>query len=167
MAATTMTTVGYMEIHPLSPAGRIFNLGYVLASVSLLLITIGVMTQIAIESQFENVIGQRRARKMIEKVANHYIVCGFGRVGRGAAKELKNNGLDVVVIDRQEDRVEWAIKSGYLALAGDSTRDETLREAGVERAKGMVVACLPMPTTICLDLREGDQPTVASRCAGG
>ena len=140
MAATTMTTVGYMEIHPLSPAGRAFNLGYVLASVSLLLTSIGVMTQIAVESQFGNVIGRRRARKMIDKAANHYIVCGFGRVGRGAAKELKSSGLEVVVIDRRDDRVEWAIKSGFLALAGDSTRDETLREAGVERAKGMVVA---------------------------
>lgn len=140
MAVMTMTTVGYMELHPLSPAGRAFNIFYILASVSLLLISVGVMTQAAIESQFGNLIGRRRAKKMIEKAANHYIVCGFGRVGRGAAAELKSGGNEIVVIDRREDRVEWALKSGHLALLGDSTRDETLREAGVERAKGMVTA---------------------------
>lgn len=140
MAATTMTTVGYMEIHPLSPAGRVFNLCYLLASVSLLLVTIGVMTQAAVENQFGNVIGRRRAKKMIEKVSDHYIVCGFGRVGRGAAAELKNGGSRVVVVDRREDRVEWALKLGYLAMAGDSTHDDTLREAGVARASGMVAA---------------------------
>lgn len=140
MAATTMTTVGYMEVHPLSPAGRIFNLFYLLASVSLLLVTIGMMTQAAIESQLGNVIGRRRAKRMIEKASNHYIVCGFGRVGRGAAAELKNGGSCVVVIDRRDDRVELALKLGFLAMAGDSTHDDTLREAGVERAAGMVAA---------------------------
>jgi voltage-gated potassium channel len=140
MAATTMTTVGYMEIHPLSPAGRVFNLCYLLASVSLLLVTIGMMTQAAVENQLGSMIGRRRAKKMIEKTSNHYIVCGFGRVGRGAAAELKSGGARVVVIDRREDRVEWALKLGYLAMTGDSTHDDTLREAGVERAKGMVTA---------------------------
>lgn len=140
MAATTMTTVGYMEIHPLSPAGRVFNLCYLLASVCLLLVTIGLMTQAAVENQFGNVIGRRRAKRMIDKASNHYIVCGFGRVGRGAAAELKNGGSQVVVIDRREDRVEWALKLGYLAMAGDSTHDDTLREAGIERAAGMVAA---------------------------
>lgn len=140
MAATTMTTVGYMEIHALSPAGRVFNMLYLAASVSLLLVTIGMMTQAAIENQFGNVIGRRRAKKMIEKASNHYIVCGFGRVGRGAAAELKNGGSIVVVIDRRDDRVELALKLGFLAMAGDSTHDDTLREAGVERAAGMVAA---------------------------
>ena len=140
MAATTMTTVGYMEVHPLSRAGRVFNLCYVLASVSTVLTTIGVITQIAIETQFGNITGRRRAKKMIDKISGHYIVCGFGRVGRGAASALKSNGQTVVVIDRRDDRMDWALRSGYLALLGDSTRDETLKEAGVERAKGMVAA---------------------------
>jgi voltage-gated potassium channel len=140
MAVMTMTTVGYMEVHPLSPAGRAFNIGYILASVSLLLFSVGMMTQAAIENQFGSLIGRRRAKKMIDKAANHYIVCGYGRVGRGAAAELKSSGHEIVVVDRREDRVDWALKSGYLALLGDSTRDETLREAGIERAKGMVTA---------------------------
>jgi len=140
MAATTMTTVGYMEIHPLSPAGRVFNIGYLLASVCLLLVTIGMMTQAVLENQFGNVIGRRRAKRMIGKVSNHYIVCGFGRVGRGAAAELKSGGSRVVVIDRRDERVEWALKLGHLAMAGDSTLDDTLREAGVERATEMIAA---------------------------
>jgi len=140
MAAITMTTVGYFEVQSLSGAGRVFNIAYMMLSVTLLLLTIGMMTQWVVEMQLANVLERRRAKKMIDKMKNHYIVCGFGRVGRGAAAEVKSGGAQVVVVDHQEDRVEWALKSGYAALLGDSTRDDSLKEAGVERAAGMIAA---------------------------
>jgi voltage-gated potassium channel len=77
---------------------------------------------------------------MIDRLENHYIVCGFGRVGRGAANELKRSGAPFVVVDRDEGKVESAVRSGMLALVADSTRDETLKEAGIERARGVVAA---------------------------
>ena len=77
---------------------------------------------------------------MINSLTNHYIVCGFGRVGRGAAAELKEAGVPVVVVDHSPDKVERAIKAGYLAVLADSTRDETLRDVNVERARGLVAA---------------------------
>ncbi|MGQ9918706.1 MAG: potassium channel family protein [Bryobacteraceae bacterium] len=140
MAIMTMTTVGYGEIHPLGRAGRIFNSVYMAGSVSVMLMVIGVMTQAIIEAQFQNVLGRRRARKMIESLRGHFLVCGFGRVGRGAASELSKSGAQVVVVDRDEKRLEWAQRQGCLAVAGDATSDDALREAGIERAAGLVAA---------------------------
>ena len=85
MTLTTMTTVGYGEIHPLSRAGRIFNSCLIFFGVSTIFIAIGAMTQTIIELEFGDAIGKRRNKRMIDKLKDHYIICGFGRVGRGAA----------------------------------------------------------------------------------
>jgi voltage-gated potassium channel len=77
---------------------------------------------------------------MIDKLKDHYIVCGFGRVGRGAAAELKRAGVPFVVVDIRPERAEQAIADGLLAVAADSTRDEVLRQIGIERARGLVAA---------------------------
>jgi len=140
MAIMTMTTVGYGEIHPLDGRARVFNTFYIVVSVSTMLMVIGVMTREIIEAQLRDVLGRRRARKMLESVKGHYIVCGFGRVGRGAAAELLKAGATVVVLDRDEKRVERAQRAGCLALSGDATSDESLAEAGITRAAGLVAA---------------------------
>jgi voltage-gated potassium channel len=140
MALITMTTVGYAEIRPLTTAGRVFNSFYLLLSVSTLLLAMGVMTQGIIEAQLGNLLEKRRVRKMIDQLRDHFIVCGFGRVGRGAAQELREAGARLLIVDRSEERVEWAMRNGYLAVLGDSTRDETLKEAGVTRAAGLIAA---------------------------
>jgi voltage-gated potassium channel len=77
---------------------------------------------------------------MIDKLKDHYIICGFGRVGRGAASELLHSGVPFVVVDINPDRVQRALLAGMLAVAADSTHDETLRLVGVERARGLVAA---------------------------
>jgi voltage-gated potassium channel len=77
---------------------------------------------------------------MIEKLKNHYILCGFGRVGRAAASELKRAGVPFVLVDRNPERVERAIREEMLALNADSTRDQTLLEAGITRARGLIAA---------------------------
>ncbi|MGB9612357.1 MAG: potassium channel family protein, partial [Bryobacteraceae bacterium] len=140
MAVMTMTTVGYGEIHPLGRAGRLFNTFYIAISVSMMLMVIGIMTQTIFEAELRNVFGRRRMRKMLESLRGHYIVCGFGRVGRGAAAELRKTGATVVVVDRDERRVERAQRAGCLALPGDATSDESLQEAGIARAAGLVAA---------------------------
>ena len=140
MTLTTMTTVGYMEIHPLNEAGRIFNSFLIVFGVTTMFIAIGAMTQTIIELQFGDAIGRRRNRRMIDKLKDHYIVCGFGRVGRGAAAELQHADAPFVVVDVNPERVEHAIAAGMLAVAADSTRDETLRQVGIERARGLVAA---------------------------
>src|SRR5215471_1322365 len=140
MSLTTMTTVGYGEIHPLSHAGRIFNSFLIVFGVTTLFIAIGAMTQTIIELEFGEVIEKRRKKRMIDNLKDHYIICGFGRVGRGAASELSHAGVPFVVVDIDPDRAERAMLAGMLAVAADSTHDETLRLVGIERARGLVAA---------------------------
>src|SRR5215472_1972419 len=89
MTLTTMTTVGYGEIHPLTHTGRIFNSFLIFFGVTTIFIAIGAMTQTIVELELGEFLGKRRTKRMIDKLENHFIVCGFGRVGRGAAAELK------------------------------------------------------------------------------
>jgi voltage-gated potassium channel len=140
MTLTTMTTVGYGEIHPLSRAGRMFNSFLIFFGVTTIFIAIGAMTQTIIELEFGDVIGKRRNKRMIEKLKDHYIICGFGRVGRGATEELRHAGAPFVVVDNDPQRVERAMTAGMLAVLADATRDETLRLVGIERARGLVAA---------------------------
>ena len=140
MSLTTMTTVGYGEIHPLSQAGRIFNSFLIVFGVTTIFIAIGAMTQTIIELEFGDAIGKRRNKRMIDNLKDHYIICGYGRVGRGAAHELRHAGVPFVVVDNNPDRAERAMLAGMLAVAADSTQDETLRLVGIERARGLVAA---------------------------
>jgi voltage-gated potassium channel len=140
MTLITITTVGYQEVHPLSQAGRVFNSFVIFFGVTAMFIAVGAMTQTIIELQLHDRYGQRRKKRAIMKMKDHYIVCGFGRVGRNAAQELQKTGVPLLVIDRSEQRVERATQAGMLAMLADSTRDETLREAGVERARGFIAA---------------------------
>jgi len=140
MTLTTITTVGYSEIRRLSHAGRVFNSFLIVFGVTTMFFAIGVMTQTVIALELGEFFGKRRVKRMIDKLEKHYIVCGFGRVGRSAAGELQRAGVPLVVVDRNPDRVEQAIREGMLATLGDSTQDQTLAELGVSRAKGLIAA---------------------------
>ena len=138
ISLTTMTTVGYGD--SFSRAGRIFNTFLIIIGVTTIFIAMGAMTQTIIELEFGDAIGKRRNKRMIDKLKDHFIICGYGRVGRGAAAELQRAGVPFVVVDNNPERVEPAILAGMLAVAADSTRDETLRQVGIDRARGLVAA---------------------------
>jgi voltage-gated potassium channel len=138
MTLITISTVGYEEVHPLSHAGKVFNSFLIFFGVTIMLLAVGGMTQAIIELELNQYFGKRRTKKMIDALQDHYIVCGYGRIGRGAATELQRAGVPFLIVDQNEDRVEWAMKSGMLAVLADATDDETLREAGVLRAKGLI-----------------------------
>ena len=140
MTLITITTVGYQEIHPLSYAGRIFNSLVILFGVSAMFVAVGAVTQTIIELGLEDRYGDRRKRRAIMKLSGHYIICGYGRVGRSAALELQRAGADFIVIDTSTERVERASQAGMLAVAADARRDDSLRDAGIERAKGFIAA---------------------------
>jgi voltage-gated potassium channel len=140
MTLITISTVGYHEIHPLSHAGRIFNSFLIIFGVTTMFFAIGAMTQSIIELELGEYFGKRRAKRMIDKLEKHFIICGFGRVGRNAAHELKRAGVPFVIVDKNPERVEKAMMAAMLAVAADSTRDDTLRSVGVERARGLVSA---------------------------
>jgi len=138
MTLITITTVGYDEIHPLSQGGRIFNSFLIFFGVSTMFFAIGGMTQIIIELELNQYFGKRRIRAMIENLSNHYIVCGYGRVGRGAATALRSAGVSFVIIDRNDDKVERAIHDGMLGVQADANSDDTLRDVGIMRAAGLI-----------------------------
>jgi len=140
MTLITVTTVGYQEVHPLSAAGRAFNSALILFGVSVVFFAVGTMTQTIIELELHDRFGKRRTRKAIMKMHDHFIVCGYGRVGRNAARELQKTGAQFLVIDRNEQRAARAREAGMTAMMADATRDETLREAGIEGARGFVAA---------------------------
>lgn len=140
MTLTTITTVGYQEIRHLSRPGRIFNSFLILFGVSAMFLAVGAMTQSIIELELQDRYGKRRKKRMIDHLHDHFIVCGFGRVGRNASYEFQRTNAPFLVIDRDEQRVAKAENAGMLAVVADATRDDSLREAGVLRAKGLIAA---------------------------
>ncbi|MBV8116318.1 MAG: potassium channel protein [Silvibacterium sp.] len=140
MTLTTITTIGYQELRPLSHAGRIFNSFLIIFGVSAIFLAAGAMTQTIIELELQDRYGKRRKKRMIDKLENHFIVCGFGRVGRNASYEFQRTGAPFLVLDRNEQRVAKAASAGMLAIVADATTDNALREAGVLRAKGLIAA---------------------------
>src|SRR5215813_10071333 len=82
MTLTTITTVGYGEIHPLSPRGRFFNLFLIVFGVGIMFQVVGVIAQVVVQREFAEMLGRGRAKRMVDRLANHFIICGFGRVGR-------------------------------------------------------------------------------------
>jgi len=140
MTLTTITTVGYQEMRPLSHAGRVFNSFLILFGVSAMFLAVGAMTQTIIELELQDRYGKRRQRRMIENLQDHFIVCGFGRVGRNACYEFQRADAPFLVIDRNEQRVAKAATAGMLAIVADATQDDSLRQAGVLRASGLIAA---------------------------
>jgi voltage-gated potassium channel len=140
MTLTTITTVGYGEIRPLDRAGRIFNSFLIFFGVTTMFLAVGAMTQTIIELELQDRYGKRRKRRMIDQLHDHFIVCGYGRVGRNASFEFQRANIPFLVVDRNEDRVAKAADAGMLAIAADATRDDSLREAGVLKAKGLIAA---------------------------
>ncbi len=140
MTLTTITTVGYREIHDLTHAGRIFNTFVIIFGVTTIFFAIGAMTQSVIELELGEFFGKRRMKRMIDKMDKHYIVCGYGRVGRAATHELQLAGVPIIVVDRNPEKVERAARAGLPAIAADSTQDATLEQAGVRRARGLIAA---------------------------
>lgn len=137
MAVITITTVGFGEVHPLSHTGRIFTMFYLLAGVSLVTYTIGTLTRMVIEGEVQQLFGRRRTMTKIKKLRDHYIICGFGRIGQMVADEFERRPMPFVVV---ENNIEKARKlpPEYPIIVGDATEEETLINAGIERAKGLV-----------------------------
>jgi voltage-gated potassium channel len=140
MTLNTVTTIGYQELRPLSHAGRVFNSFLILFGVSALFVCFGAITQTVIELELQNRYGERRKKHMIDQLHNHFIICGFGRVGRNASYEMQQAHAPFLVMDRSEQRVAKAASAGMLAVVADATRDDSLREAGVLRARGLIAA---------------------------
>ncbi len=138
MTVITLGTVGFKEVHDLSDGGKIFTMGLILVGVSVLGYIVGSLAQIMFEGQFQRIMGRKKVEKQIEALREHYIICGFGRIGSLICKEFKANGLPFVIVEKSTDTLEKLDEDGYLHMRGDATMDETLLKAGIKRAKGLI-----------------------------
>ena len=140
MTLMTLTTVGYGELYPLSTAGRVVASAVMMAGVIAVFIAVGLLVDLIIKLELADYFGRKRRQRMLDKLNNHYIVCGAGRVGRSVVRELRRSGVPLLLIDSNPERAQWSIQEGIPTLVADATQDETLRRAHVELAKGLVAA---------------------------
>ena len=152
MVVTTLTTIGYQEVHPLSHAGRIFNVFVILSGVSLLLLGVGALSQALLEFELQSFFGRRRMEREIARLTDHFIICGMGRVGRSVARELARKPASFIIIESAESKRQKFVSENWLVLAGDATQEETLREAQIERASGLIAATTTDATNLYIVL---------------
>ncbi len=138
MTVTTLTTVGYGEVHPLNPVGRAYNMILILSGMGVLFYIVGSLARAMIEGEIQAVFGRRKLIKHIKRLRDHYIICGFGRIGETIARELKARGTPLVVVENNPDNLPRMEDADHNFIVGDATREETLLEAGIERARGLV-----------------------------
>ncbi len=138
MVILTVYTVGYDEVRPLdTTALRAVTVGLIVSGCTGMIFLTGTIVQLITVSQFQNLLGNRRMQRDIEKLSDHVIVCGFGRIGQSLAVDLKAGGAPFVIVDRGHDRLEATKAQGYLGLEGDATDENILKLAGIERARAL------------------------------
>jgi voltage-gated potassium channel len=140
MSVITIATVGYMEVQPLSSTGRVFTIFFIIFGVGTTLYAVGAGAQLMLEGQIRNILGRRKMSKKIQEVKDHYIICGYGKVGQQIYNEFSSRQVLCTVVEKHPETVEKAIKEGVLVVQGDSTEDSVLEEAGIKRAKGLISA---------------------------
>ena len=156
MTIITISTVGFSEIRPLSPGGRAITIFIIVTGISLGTYTLGLMVRVFVEGELQHFLGRRKLRKHISGLKNHYIVCGFGRIGRIICEELAVAGIPFVVIEQNPEKSAELGKNKYLYLNLDATSEETLREAGIMTAKGLVAAVRSDANNIFITLTAKD-----------
>jgi len=140
MTVITLSTVGFKEVHNLSDPGKVFTMVLIFFGVSVIGYIVGSLAQIMFEGQFHRIIGRKKVEKAINALQDHYIICGFGRIGALICKEFAAKPLPFVVVEKDTgtiDRMELD-GHGYLFLRGDATADDTLLKAGIRKAKGLI-----------------------------
>jgi voltage-gated potassium channel len=138
MTVTTLTTVGYGEVHRLSKAGRAYTMILILTGVGAMLYIVGALARVVVEGEIQEALGKRKVRRKVHKLKDHYIICGFGRLGGIIARQLSQAGIPLVVVENNPEMIAKLEAQGYNFVAGDATREEVLLEAGIERARGLV-----------------------------
>ncbi len=136
MTITTLTTVGFREVHELSSRGIIFTIFLIVGGVGTVLYALSTGAKVILEGELKEIYGRKKLEKRIKDLTGHYIVCGYGRMGRIISRELKAERIKFVVIDKSPENL--GEDTDILILKGDATQDHVLKEAGVEQARGLI-----------------------------
>lgn len=140
MAVITLTTVGFGEVREMSPQGRVFTIGLIFGGVTVLAYGASSTVEYMVTGKALRKLTERQREEMMDSIRNHYIVAGFGRVGREVALNFYNEHIPFVIIDSDSAVIEEAAALGYLSIPGSATEDDVMREAGIETARGVVAA---------------------------
>ena len=138
MTITTVATVGYGEVHPLSRVGELFSMALILVGVGSVLYFLTMITQWVVEGKLRQVMGRRSLERKIRSLKDHYIICGYGRIGAQVADMLAEKHVDLVVIDNSDEATRRLEAAGIHYVLGSATEDESLLAAGIDRARGLV-----------------------------
>jgi voltage-gated potassium channel len=138
MTVITLTTVGFNEVHPLSPAGQVFTMFLALGGIFTLFYAAAEIIRAVVSGELQDFWGRQRMERSLERTRDHFIVCGFGRMGRMVCEEFSKQRLPFVVIERDANLLaDFRIPHG-IPLPGDAASDAVLRQAGVSRARALV-----------------------------
>src|SRR3989475_3512132 len=140
MVLTTVTTVGYEEVHPLGQAGRIFTMTVIVLGVGSMLYPLGILAEALIEGHLGRYARMRGMERRIAGLSDHFIVCGYGRMGTRVAQEFRQLDTPFVVVESNLEPLERLRSSDILYVEGDAASDDSLLKAGILRAKGLVTA---------------------------
>ena len=140
MTIITISTVGYREVNQVGDIGRVFTIFLVLIGVGFTFYVMAAVVQFMVEGRVRIIMGRRRLDKQIDRLKNHYIVCGYGRIGRVLCRNLQRTPYDLVVVEKNPDLIPVMDEDGVLYLAGDAADETNLLKAGIRRAKGLVAA---------------------------
>jgi voltage-gated potassium channel len=136
----TVTTVGYREVHPLSRQGEVFTVFLLITGVGTVFYAVTLFVARLVESGITHRWEQRRRSRMIQELRSHFIICGYGRIGRIIVEELERQGIPFVVVERDPDLVHDVLQRGLLAVAADASSEDVLRRVHIERARGLIAA---------------------------
>jgi voltage-gated potassium channel len=140
MTVTTVTTVGYREVHELSRPGQVFTVALLIGGVGTALYTFTLLATSVVEGSLPTQLRRHRHARMLESIKDHFIVCGFGRIGSIIARELSRQHVAFVVVERDSASVQRAMDAGFLTLEADASSEEALARAGIARARGLIAA---------------------------
>jgi len=140
MTVITITTVGYREIHPMSRAGEVFTVVILFSGVGTFFYAFTLFMALLAEGHFVERRLQRKHVRMLEELRDHFILCGFGRMGEIIAHEFSRQQVPFVVIDRHSERMQAALERGFLAVEADASNEDTLRRVRIDRARGFIAA---------------------------
>jgi voltage-gated potassium channel len=138
MTVITIATVGYQEIHPLGESGRIFNMILIFVGIGTTTYVAASVVQLMVEGKIRAIMGRHRLDRKIDRLNHHYIICGYGRIGRMLCQTLRQKPISMVVVEKASDLFPALEKDGVLYIQGDATNEDVLKRAGIERALGLV-----------------------------
>ena len=140
MTIITLATVGFREVHELSPEGKVFTIVLIISGTGIIAYTLSSLIQFTLEGQLRKILGRKKLESRIGKLRDHYIICGYGRIGHLICREFQSRPTPFVIVEQNPNHIERLEREGYLYVEGDATDDETLQAAGIEHAKGLITA---------------------------